>query len=229
MHKRLYVLFFAALFFFGFFSIHAIQKEELPLLGKVIYLDPGHGGLDGGAQYKDLYEKDINLSISIKLEEALTKLGAIVYLTRNGDYDLSVPNTIHRKRSDLSRRSNIINQSNCDLFLSIHLNSESSGSWRGPQIFFDDNHKENEKIASIFQKEMNKNLHGTRQIEHREDLYLQKRIKRPGVLIEVGFLSNASDRYLLKQDEYQNRIVRLLASATIKYFTNEINEPMVKN
>ena len=185
----------------------------------MIYLDPGHGGIDGGAQYKDIYEKDINLSISLKLEKELSSLGAIVYLTRDGDYDLSVPNTIHRKRSDLSRRSNIINNSNCDLFLSIHLNSESSGTWRGPQVFYDDNNKENKNIALLFQKMMNKNLSGKREIKQTEDLYLQKRIKRPGVLVEVGFLSNANDRYLLKSEEYQKKVATVLKDATVLYFT----------
>ncbi len=99
MKKWLYVSFFILLFFFSFLSIRAINENSLPILGKVIYLDPGHGGIDGGAQYKDIYEKDINLSISLKLEKELSSLGAIVYLTRDGDYDLSVPNTINRKRS----------------------------------------------------------------------------------------------------------------------------------
>lgn len=219
MKKSLYISFFVAIFFFSFISIKAINENNLPLLGKVIYLDPGHGGVDSGAQYKDIYEKDINLSISLKLEKELTSLGAIVYLTRNGDYDLSVPNTIHRKRSDLSRRSNIINDSNCDLFLSIHLNSEISGTWRGPQVFYDDNNESNKKIAELYQNELNKTLKGTRKIKQAEDLYLQKRIKRPGVLIEVGFLSNANDRYLLKKEEYQNKVALILKDATVKYFT----------
>ena len=149
MKKSLYVSFFVAIFFFSLVSINAINDNALPLLGKIIYLDPGHGGIDGGAEYKDIYEKNINLSISLKLEEQLGKLGAIVYLTRNGDYDLSVPNTIHRKRSDLSRRSNIINSSNCDLFLSIHLNSEITGTWRGPQVFYDDNNENNKSNLNL--------------------------------------------------------------------------------
>lgn len=219
MKKSLYVSFFVAIFFFSLVSINAINDNALPLLGKIIYLDPGHGGIDGGAEYKDIYEKNINLSISLKLEEQLGKLGAIVYLTRNGDYDLSVPNTIHRKRSDLSRRSNIINSSNCDLFLSIHLNSEITGTWRGPQVFYDDNNENNKNIAQLYQDELNKNLSGKREIKQAEDLYLQKRIKRPGVLIEVGFLSNSSDRYLLKTESYQNKVALVLKEATLKYFT----------
>lgn len=218
MKKKLYALFFITLFLFGSLSIRALKQENFPLLGKVVYLDPGHGGADPGAEYKDIYEKNINLSITLKLQEELGKLGAIVYLTRDGDYDLSVPNTINRKRSDLSRRSNIINNSLCDLFLSIHLNAESSGKWRGPQIFYDDALVENKKIAELFQKELNKNLKGDREMKEVSDLYLQKRIKRPGVLVEVGFLSNVSDRYLLKSETYQQKVAVVLKNAVLKYF-----------
>jgi N-acetylmuramoyl-L-alanine amidase len=218
MHKKLYALFFITVFLFGMISISALKEENLPLLGKVIYLDPGHGGLDGGAQYKDIYEKDINLKISLKLQEKLVSSGAIVYLTRNGDYDLATTNTINIKRSDLSRRSNIINNSLCDLFLSIHLNSETSELWNGPQVFYDDIVEENQEIASLFQKELNKKLNGKREEKQVTDLYLQKRIKRPGVLVEVGFLSNANDRYLLQQETYQNKVANILNQTIIKYF-----------
>ena len=68
------------------------DENHLPLLGKVIYIDPGHGGLDPGAMYKNIKEAPINLEISQKLEETLTRYGAIVYMTRYGDYDLAVNN-----------------------------------------------------------------------------------------------------------------------------------------
>ena len=214
---KIYVFLF---FIIGVLSINIAYASEnnLELLGKVIYLDAGHGGIDSGATYKNIKEKDINLAISLKLEEELTKEGAIVYQTRYGDYDLSVPNTINRKRSDLSRRSNIINKTNSDLFISIHLNAESTGIWRGPQVFYNDNNKNNEDIAKLFQKELNRNLKGNREYKKDNSLYLQKRIKSPGVLVEVGFLSNSNDRYLLKKEEYQNKIAKIITRAVIYYF-----------
>ena len=194
------------------------DTNDLPLFGKVIYIDAGHGGVDPGAMYKDIMEKDINLSISKILEDKLTKLGAIVYLTRYGDYDLAVNNTINRKRSDLSRRGNIINRSMCDLFVSIHLNAESTGVWRGAQVFYDDINEKNEVFAKILQNNFKKRLNSNREYKLSNDLYLQKRIERPGVLIEVGFLSNASDRYLLRQESYQNKVVTIIADSMIEYF-----------
>ena len=56
----------------NFMNVNA-EENNLNLLGKVIYIDPGHGGLDPGTIYKDIYEKDINLEICLKLEEVLEK------------------------------------------------------------------------------------------------------------------------------------------------------------
>ena len=200
------------------FNFLKAGNNELPLFGKIIYLDPGHGGPDPGAMYKDIKEKDINLQISKKLEERLTKLGAIVYLTRYGDYDLSVNNTINRKRSDLSRRGNIINKSDCDLFLSIHLNAESTGIWKGAQTFYNTNNKQNKEIAKILQQQFKDDLNSKRKEKNKNDLYLQKRINKPGVLIEVGFLSNASERYLLRQKTYQDKVTLSITNGILKYF-----------
>lgn len=208
------------LFIIGICTLDFVSADSnnLPLFGKVIYIDAGHGGVDPGAMYKDIMEKDINLSISKVLEDKLTKLGAIVYLTRYDDYDLAVTNTINRKRSDLSRRGNIINRSMCDLFVSIHLNAESTGVWRGAQVFYDDINDKNEVFAKILQTNFKKRLYSKRDYKLTNDMYLQKRVERPGVLIEVGFLSNASDRYLLKQASYQDKVATIIADSMIDYF-----------
>lgn len=203
----------------GIFSFRFVtaQTNELPLFGKVIYIDPGHGGSDPGAMYKEIKEADLNLSVSQKLETKLSELGAIVYLTRYSDYDLSVNHTINRKRSDLSRRGNIINRSGCDLFLSIHMNAEETGIWRGAEVYYDDINEENEEIAKSIQEQLKKYLGSKRNIKKTDVLYLQKRIERPGVLIEAGFLSNSSDRYLLKQETYQNKIASAIAQGVLIY------------
>ena len=210
-------LFIISLICFDFID----ANNNFPLLGKVIYIDPGHGGLDPGAMYGGIMEKDINLEISKKIETKLLELGAIVYMTRYGDYDLSVNNTINRKRSDLSRRSNIINKSDCDLFISIHLNAEETNSYRGAQVFYSETNKKNVEIAKLFQEDFRKELNSTRKYKKDNSLYLQKRIKVPGVLLEVGFLSNANERYLLKQQNYQEKVSTTIVNTIIKYFKTE--------
>ena len=194
------------------------KDDSKGLLSKVIYIDPGHGGADCGAYYKNIKESDVNLEISIKLMNSLKKDGATVYLTRYGDYDLSTPDAWNRKRSDLSRRANIINKSNCDLYLSIHLNADDSGVFHGAEVYYDTINPENEKIASIFQEEFNKHLSGGRDFKENSTKYLQRRVNRPGVLLEVGFLSNSTERVLLTSEVYQNKLVNVIKGGIYKYF-----------
>lgn len=205
------------IFFLLVFNYVGAEEKTYPLLGKVIYVDPGHGGLDPGAVYKDIYESDINLQISEVLSNTLGEMGAIVYMTRYGDYDLGVINALNRKRSDLSRRGNIINRSNCDLYISIHLNAVSSPVWYGAQVFYDDVHEENERLAKIMQEELARYLKTKRKYKKTNDMYLHKRIQHPGILIEVGFLSNPNERYLLRQKYYQQKVSRAIASGVVKF------------
>ena len=219
MRYKICVFLLFLLFLFATKYVYA-ATNDFPLIGKVIYIDIGHGGNDPGAMYKNILEKDINLEIGKKIEQNLLKKGAIVYLTRYGDYDLSVTNTINNKRSDLSRRGNLINKSGCDLFISIHLNAEETGVWRGAQVFYNSKLVKNKKIAETIQKYFKKNLNSDRKAKVDNSLYLLKRIDRPGVLLELGFLSNSNDRYLLKQENYQNKIADTIMNAIIHYFNN---------
>ena len=135
-----------------FLSIISLSKvyaviNSYTLLGKSVYIDPGHGGRDSGTTYKNIYEKDINLIMSKKIEQYLISKGATVYLTREEDIDLSTT-TKNKKRSDLTNRAKLINQSNADMYISIHLNYISNSKWQGLQIFYNNKNEENELIAN---------------------------------------------------------------------------------
>lgn len=186
----------------------------MPLVGKVIYLDAGHGGVDSGANYKDILEKDINLSIVKLLALKLESLGATVYLTRYGDYDLSNIGVYYRKQSDLYNRAKIINESDADIYISIHLNSTTSSTWSGAQVFYDDIHPENVKIAEI----MTEALGTKREVTEIETMYFNRRVNVPGVLIEAGFLSNANDRSKLIKEEYQEELANQIIKGVLTYF-----------
>lgn len=203
------------------FSIINTKAQELPLTNKIIYVDPGHGGLDPGSIYKDIYEKDINLSICLKLKDNLEKQGATVYLTRDGDYDISTPHTSTRKKSDLNNRVRLINDSSADMYISIHLNATNSKTWKGAQVFYDDVNSENKKIAEIMQEELKKNLNTNREISEISNMLLNRKVTVPGVLIEVGFLSNDNERYLLRQNSYQEKLSQIIINGIIKYFKKQ--------
>lgn len=196
------------------FSFIKVKGDQLPLLGKTIYLDAGHGGVDAGAIYKDIYEKDINLSIVKILASKLENLGATVYLTRYSDYDLSNVGAYLRKRSDLYNRAKIINESNADIYISIHLNSTTSSTWSGSQVFYDDNNKENIKLATA----ITKSLKTKRETKEISDMYFNRLVNIPGVLVEVGFLSNSSDRQKLIKEIYQEEMVDKIIEGVLAYF-----------
>ena len=214
---KLYV-FFSFLVLICLVSYGQAKTVKDPLYQKTIFLDAGHGGPDSGALYRNIYEKDINLSIVKKLEKKLKEKGAQVFLTRDGDYDLSVPYTVNRKRSDLSRRSNMINRSNCDLYISIHLNADTSTTYHGAQVFYDSKIKQNKKIAETIQADLKQYLYTTRDAKQKNDMYLFHRLDKPGVLVEIGYITNPNDRYLLLQKEYQEKVANILTNSIIRYF-----------
>lgn len=214
MKKYLYVLF---TFFVGVLVFYSLKVEAvMPLTGKTIVIDPGHGLEDPGTSYGNIYEKDINLSISLLLEKELGSLGAKVLLTRDGDYDLSTPDARFRKKSDFDNRIKLINESDANLYLSIHLNYLSDFSYSGPQVFYNN---DNKKLAEAIQESMNDYTKGSREIKKiPSDTYMYNKIKVPGVLIECGFLSNARERKLLQTEDYQKKIAKSITLGVLEYF-----------
>ena len=192
-------------------------KALLPLSGKIIVIDPGHGGKDPGTTSGNIYESDINLNISKFLEIELVKLGATVILTREGDYDLSSPNAKWRKKSDFDNRINLINNSKANLYLSIHLNYLEDSSYSGAQVFF--NTEKNKQIATILQQVINKELNNDREIKKiPKRTYMYDKLTIPGVLIECGFLSNYKEKELLTSSDYQQIIAKTIAKGIIEYY-----------
>ena len=171
------------------FSVNQVNAyvNDFPLLGKTIYLDAGHGGKDPGAIYDNVYEKDINLDIVKKLQFELEKLGAVVLLTRDDDYDLASIDAKKRKQSDLSKRADLINESKCDMYISVHLNAYSSTKWSGLQIFYDDINPNNKVLAEVMNETLKSNLKNVREIKRENGYFMYHKINVTGILIESGF------------------------------------------
>ncbi|RLQ91725.1 N-acetylmuramoyl-L-alanine amidase CwlD [Falsibacillus albus] len=213
------------LFQFKLYENDSWKSWNLPLSGKIIYLDAGHGGPDGGAGDQDALEKDISLKVTLKVRDYLQEQGALVILTREKDQDLAAEDTkgySRRKTEDLKKRLKLINESKADLFISIHLNSIPSPQWSGAQTFFAPQYEENQKVAKFIQDELVKNLQNTnREAKAINNVYILKHAKKPGALVEVGFLSNPSERARLKKDDYQEKISASIYNGIMRYFTNE--------
>lgn len=166
-------------------------------------------------------EKDVNLAIVLKIREILESRGFHVILTREGDsgiYDSSAE-TIHEKKvSDMNKRRDIINQSNADLFISIHMNAFSDPSSNGLHVFYARNHPEAEPLAANIQNRISEltgaEVHAVKAAS--ESLYLMKNPVPPSVLVECGFISNPEEEKLLNDDIYRSKIAFAISDAISK-------------
>ncbi|MFC4778134.1 N-acetylmuramoyl-L-alanine amidase CwlD [Paenibacillus sp. GCM10023252] len=199
----------------------------LPLSGQTIAIDAGHGGADGGAVSKQgVVEKDLNLAIALQLRDYLQEAGAVVIMTREGDYDLADQGTraySKRKTEDLLRRVEQIRESKPTLVLSIHMNSIPSPKWSGAQTFFYPNHPDNQRLAALIQDEMKRNLENTKRIAATANtVYLLKALEEmPTALVEVGFLSNPGESQLLADANYQRQVAASVYQGILRFCAGE--------
>ncbi len=200
-----------------------INKVNADVLKPIIYLDAGHGGKDGGADYEDTYEDELVLNITFLLRDKLENIGYTVYLTRDGDYDLADTDG-NRKRQDIIKRTKLINDSDASLYLSIHLNSSPSSTWSGAQVFYNDKLKENMILSEIIQTNFANILDNTsREAKPIRGIYLVKNVKKIGALLECGFLSNALERELLKTEMYQEKIAMSIYLSILEFYQETNN------
>lgn len=191
----------------------------MPLAGKVIVLDPGHGGVDGGADYGEVKEKSIVLNTTLYLKDYLLGSGAEVHLTRDTDKDLApkdMKGYSKRKAYDIRRRVDFIQDKNADLFVSLHLNSMTNEQWKGGQAFYypgDDN----EALAKAIQERLRETTETNRQAFSTSNIYVLKRAETTGALVELGFLSNASEREKLLTEDYQRELAFSIYQGIIEY------------
>jgi N-acetylmuramoyl-L-alanine amidase len=233
--RKAILLFF--ILFFAFVTIFVTVKKEivktsatLPLSGKKIVIDAGHGGIDGGATSKSgITEKDINLKIAFYLKNYLEKSGAKVIMTRLNDKSLETDDNgsiKSRKRSDLLARRNIANNSGADVLVSIHLNYFEQSKYKGAQVFYEGVHKESAELAQIIQNELKSGLdkNNNRQITKIQDSKIMyQNLNLPAVITECGFLSNPDEAQKLTQKEYQEKIALCINLGIIKYFSQNKN------
>lgn len=219
MKYKWYIVMLFPLVICIFMFVTVKAEVDLPLLGKVIVIDPGHGGRDPGTMFGKIYEKDINLQISKVLEKELASRGAIVYMIRNDDSDLSSVYDKLKKRGDLYRRILFIGDETkkTDLYLSIHINWYKNTSWGGAEVLYNSINPNNRILGEMLMKHFKKDLNTKRTLK-KTDLYLYRNTRIPGVLIECGFLSNPNERYLLQQISYQEKISKSITNAVIDYF-----------
>jgi N-acetylmuramoyl-L-alanine amidase len=209
------------------------------LEGRVVVVDAGHGGVDGGANNRSILEKDVNLDIALKLRAKLEQNGARVIMTRTEDVDLSDSERIDRNRylEDLNTRLGIINNIDAEFFVSIHTNSNRNNpSARGMMTFYYDSHPHNSSIAAIFQNIFNTEsfsyegrTHMSRHMPQKGKYFILVNAVTPGLIVETGFITNSTDLMLLKKQEYREYAAGLIYKGIAEYFLRRESIPRKSN
>lgn len=190
-------------------EIVSISNE---IIKATIFIDPGHGGPDGGAIGIDgTYESTIALVIASKLEKALISDNYKVIMSRDGDYDLAPSHSRNRKRDDIYERVKRINASHADLYVSIHANAFPNSKIKGAQVFYKASDDKSQSLATYLQHALILEMLNTYRVAKSiNDVYLIDHVNIPGCLVEVGFLSNPEELNNLKKETYQDKIVRAI-------------------
>lgn len=224
MRKKYRIILFTLLSIL-FFSPHVIFANTMEnAKDKIILIDPGHGGMDGGAVSKNgTLEKDINLLISLKVKGSLEKAGYKVFITREEDKGLyeNKGTVRNKKNQDLTNRCKMKKETNCDMFISIHLNMFPQSKYSGAQVWYSRD-IESKIFARILQKNMVEDLdpQNNRIEKPALDQYkiLRDGYDKPAVIIECGFLSNEQEEAKLKTEEYQQKIAETITKSVKEYY-----------
>lgn len=208
-------------------TVTSSQTQDTPL----IVLDAGHGGQDGGAVAKDgTQEQYINLDITLKLNEILTKDGYRTLLTRtdnNSIHDADAKTTREQKVSDIHNRLKIVEANPGCLFVSVHQNYYTESQYSGAQVFYSPNAPESSQLAQCIQSSIVSSLQpgNNRQIkESGSSIYILYHATEPAVLVECGFLSNPEETAKLNDESYRQQMAQAIADGIETYINSREEE-----
>ena len=204
------------------------SARGLPLAGRLIYLDAGHGGMDPGKPgINGANEKELNLAIALKLQAYLEIGGAQVVVTRLTDEGLYTEQDQEKKRTDMQNRRDMINDSGADLMVSIHQNSFTESKYWGPQVFYQEDSEDAKRLAAEIQDQMNTftSPDNTRVIKPNDSYYILKQAQIPAVLVECGFLTNSKEEESLNDESYQKKVAWGIYAGIAAYFNIEAGSP----
>lgn len=199
-------------------NISVDSSAKSVLKGKVITIDPGHGGSDSGAVGPSgLYEKTATLKIGLNVAEMLKKSGAKVYITRKTDKDVYGPNA--SATAELQARCNVGNWSNSDIFVSIHLDSFTSPSAQGTTGYYYVNGSyDSQKLATYVKDGVIEQIGTPDRGAKTCNFYVVKNTEMPATLVEVAFVSNPDEEAILKSEDGIKKAAKGIFNGIVRYF-----------
>ena len=201
-------------------SYNVSSDAKSVLKGKIICIDPGHGGTDVGAighiGGKDVYEKNITLSIALPLRDMLTSAGAKVVMTRDTDKDVYGPWA--DADPELQARCDIANEAHADAFVSIHIDSFSNSSVDGTTAYYNAKSSKDLLLAQMMHQATMNSLSIPDRGVKSNDFYVNVYTTMPSVLMEMGFITNDHRVKMLTSSWGPRGIAQSLFNGLVNYF-----------
>ncbi len=180
-----------------------------PLFGKIIMIDPGHGGYNIGFEGRlGSREKDIVLQLSKELKKEIERLGGEVYLTREKDEEILLTNRAH-----------MVNEVKPDFLISIHLNYMANSNKKGSGIYYFRGDKESKKLGNIIMNNLEAGGIVNRGVKEGR-FFLLKNVNVSSLIIELGYLSNIEEEKKLLDREYIKTQGKVISKSLVEYFEN---------
>ena len=205
--------------------IVTVLSEHAPIENrKYIIIDPGHGGIDGGAtSCSGALESSINLQISLRLNELMHLLGIHTLMIRTDDRSVYTAgeSIAAQKVSDLKERVRLCNTTPNAILISIHQNHFQDKQYHGAQVFYAPS-AQSQELARRLQGNLisTVNQGSRRNIKRADGIYLLEKVKCPAILVECGFLSNPEEEAKLRSSAYQQKLCCVIGATVSQYLSN---------
>lgn len=207
---------------FALYSFVSAKSTADVRFDYTIALDAGHGSPDGGCvgDSTGITEAELNLVIVKKLQKYLTNFGFKVILTRTTGDSLVNNDDDNSKRADMEKRAQIIDENNCDMVVSIHMNYFPSPDVYGAQCFYTTQNEDSKLLSQAIQAQLNSQIQPDHpKTEQIGDYYMLDVLKLPATIVECGFLSNPNEEQILQDNDYQNQITYAIFTGIVSYFS----------
>ena len=183
-----------------------------------IVIDAGHGGIDGGSEgFNGTKESEINLAYAKTLEQYFKDFGFKTTMTRTNENGLYSPFASNKKKDDMQKRKEIIENVKPDIVISIHMNSFALSTSRGAQVFYNKDNENSKLLADQIQKQFVQNLVKPRQTTQKGDYFILNCTSIPSVIVECGFISNQEEETLLNTDIYREKVCYSILCGVVSY------------
>ncbi len=201
-------------------SMAVIKTSSMPKPEYTIVIDAGHGGKDGGAVGKTsgVTENELNLLYAETLKDLCERYGFGVVMTRNNLNGLYSPLASNKKRSDMEARQKIIEGSDADLVISVHMNAFPLASSRGAHVFYGLGNESGKELAQSIQTFLHESFEYAKSLPNEGDFFILNCTPLPGALVEFGFLSNPEEEQLLLTESYRKDMCYAVLCGVLQFF-----------